>query len=64
MFQWFENLIDPFSTADDDQPPARLVSFYWHYIHQVRWMFLAAMVTGFLAAIVEVALFAFLGQIV
>lgn len=64
MFRWFENLIDPFSTAGDDQPPARLMAFYWHYIHQVRWMFLAAMVTGFLAAIVEVALFAFLGRIV
>jgi len=64
MFRRFENLIDPFLTSDDGQPPGWLISFYWHFIYQVKWVFLAAMVTGFFAAIVEVALFAFLGQIV
>ena len=64
MFRWFENLIDPFKTTDGAQPPQSLLGFYWYYVRQVRMVFLAAMATGFLAAIVEVSLFAFLGQIV
>ncbi|GBF25171.1 putative multidrug export ATP-binding/permease protein [bacterium MnTg02] len=64
MFRWFENLIDPFKTNDGAQPPQSLLGFYWYYVRQVRLVFLAAMATGFLAAIVEVSLFAFLGQIV
>jgi len=64
MFRWFENLIDPFKTNDGAQPPQSLLGFYWYYVRQVRFVFLAAMATGFLAAIVEVSLFAFLGQIV
>jgi ATP-binding cassette subfamily B multidrug efflux pump len=61
---WFETLIDPFRHAPVKQPPARLVPFYWHFILQVWPVIAAALVTGFLSALVEVALFIYFGQIV
>lgn len=64
MFRWFENLIDPFRPMPVAQPPAGLMSFYWHFLRQVWPVYLAVMVTGLGAALVEVALFVYLGQIV
>ena len=64
MFRWFEHLVDHFAPTSDRQPPARLAAFYWHYARQVWPLLAAVMVVGLCAALVEVALFAFLGEIV
>lgn len=64
MFRWFENLIDPFKTVPIVQPPTTILAFYWSYIRQVWPIFAVALVTGFSAAIVEVSLFTFVGEIV
>ncbi len=64
MFRWFEQLIDPFRDMTGDRPPERLVAFYLHYVRQAWRAFAAILVVGFLAAMVEVSLFAFLGEIV
>ena len=64
MIRHFERAIDPFKYATFDQPPSRLGPFYWHFVRQVWPAFLAIMIVGFFAAMVEIALFAFLGQLV
>ncbi len=64
LFQRFEALIDVFKTAPDVEPPQALLPFYAHYLRQVWPLMLAVMVVGFLAALIEVALFSFLGQLI
>ena len=64
MFRWFETLIDPFQPAPLEQPPAVWTKFYWHYVRQVWPAFLGVLVFGFFAGVIELALFAFLGELV
>jgi len=64
IFRWFESLIDVFAHVEDSNPPQGLVRFYAFYVRQV-WPVLAVMgVVGFVVALVEVALFRFLGRLV
>ena len=64
MFRRFERLVDHFAPASETQPPSRLAAFYWHYVRQIWPALVAVLVVGFFAALVEVSLFAFLGEIV
>lgn len=64
MISWFEKRIDPFRSVPVKRPPAKLIPFYWHYIRQVWPVFATVLFTGFLCALVEVALFAYLGDLV
>ncbi len=64
MLAWFERLCDPYRPGPPGAPPDRLWPFYLHYAHQIRWLVIATMAVGLAAALVEVALFAFLGQLV
>jgi ATP-binding cassette subfamily B multidrug efflux pump len=64
MFRWFEQRLNPFKPSPGTEPPDRLGAFYWHFLRQVWPNVAAILVTGFFAALVEVALFAYLGQIV
>lgn len=64
MISRFEKLIDPFRRAPVQRPPSRLIPFYWHFIGQVWPVFAVVLFTGFLCALVEVALFTYLGQLV
>ncbi|ADP70617.1 ABC transporter related protein [Rhodomicrobium vannielii ATCC 17100] len=64
MFSWFEKLIDPFKTVPLTRPPQKLLAFYWHYIGGVWWVFGLVLISGVVAALIEVALFTFVGQIV
>ncbi|QIB32785.1 ABC transporter ATP-binding protein [Ancylobacter pratisalsi] len=61
---WFENLVDPFRPAPIVRPPESLLAFYWHFVRQTGWIFVAALGAAFLVAIVEVSLFRYIGQIV
>lgn len=64
MFQFFENLIQPFPPEEPTQPPKELLPFCWHYTRGVAPYLLAmALLTGLLA-IIEVSLFGFLGNLV
>lgn len=63
MFRWFENLIDPFQSSPGPLPQT-LGRFYWHFAQQVLPMLVAIAVIGFFVAIIEVSLFAFLGDLV
>ena len=64
IFRWFESLVDIFADADDAMPPRGVWRFYWHYLRQVRGILLSICVLGFFVALVEVALFDFLGRLV
>ncbi|MGI9423676.1 MAG: ABC transporter ATP-binding protein [Hyphomicrobiaceae bacterium] len=64
MLRWFERSIEPFSGGPPVRPPNTLRAFYWHFVKPIRQYWLALLVTGFLAALIEVSFFAYLGQIV
>jgi len=64
IFRWFESLIDAFKEPVDGMPPQSTWRFYVFYLRQVWPVFLAAMLVGFIVAIIEVALFGFIGRIV
>ncbi|WP_120996124.1 ABC transporter ATP-binding protein [Stutzerimonas urumqiensis] len=63
-FKRFERLIDPFRDAPAHMPPAGVVGFYLHYLRQVWPVMLALLVVGFFVALIEVALFEFLGRLI
>jgi ATP-binding cassette subfamily B multidrug efflux pump len=64
IFRWFESLIDAFKEPLDGMPPQPVWRFYAFYLRQVWPVFAAAIVVGFVVAIIEVALFGFIGSIV
>lgn len=64
MFTWFERLIDPFYDRPIERPPENLLAFYWHFVRQVWPFFAALLAIGLVGALIEVSLFAFLGEIV
>ncbi|MDQ0509704.1 ABC transporter ATP-binding protein [Ancylobacter amanitiformis] len=64
IFSWFENLVDPLRPVPIVRPPEGLLAFYWHFVRQSGWIFVAALGAAFLVAIVEVSLFRYIGQIV
>jgi len=64
MFSYFESLINPYPSEVPKQPPNSLIAFFWHYTRSC-WKILALMtLTVMVFSIVEVYLFAFLGNIV
>ncbi|WP_271411445.1 ABC transporter ATP-binding protein [Pseudomonas sp. Q1-7] len=64
LFQRFERLIDVFRQAPDEMPPRSVLRFYVYYLRQVWPVFIALLVVGLIVALIEVALFSFLGRIV
>ena len=59
-----EQLIDPFRPLPDSQPPANVWRFYAYFLREVRGVFAFLLLVGLLGALIEVALFDFLGRIV
>lgn len=64
MFRFFENLIDPFRQHDESMPPPTLLAFYWRYTRQVRGGLIGLLAVGFVVALIEVALYDYVGSIV
>ncbi|WP_099865002.1 ABC transporter ATP-binding protein [Pararhizobium haloflavum] len=64
VFRLFEGWVDPFRTTDNLRPPGSVVAFVWFYISQARWPFAAMLALGGLVALLEAALFYFVGRIV
>ncbi|MCP4188395.1 MAG: ABC transporter ATP-binding protein [Gammaproteobacteria bacterium] len=64
MYSFFENLLKPFPPELPERPPQTLFAFCWHYTRGVwPWILLmSGLVTS--VALIEVALFGFLGEIV
>jgi ATP-binding cassette subfamily B multidrug efflux pump len=64
LFRWFETRIDPFPAEEPTKPPKGLLAFCLHYAKPV-WKTLALMsLTSAAISIMEVMLFAFMGQLV
>src|SRR5690554_141573 len=64
MFKFFESLIKPFPVEDPQQPPKTLFAFCRHYTRGTeKYLIVMALLTG-LIAVMEVALFGFLGSLV
>ncbi|WP_028240588.1 ABC transporter ATP-binding protein [Stutzerimonas azotifigens] len=64
LFRRFERLIDPFREGPAGMPPAGIIGFYLHYLRQVWPVMLGLLVIGFFVALIEVALFEFLGRLI
>ncbi len=64
VFDWTESRIDAFQGNGSTQPPATLAGFYWYFVRQAWPAFAALLVAGFLGAVVEASLFAFVATIV
>jgi len=64
IHRFFENWIDPFGKSGDLRPPAVTWRFFWFYISQAKLAFASLLVLGGLVALVEAALFYYVGRIV
>jgi ATP-binding cassette, subfamily B, multidrug efflux pump len=60
----FEGWIDPFHPGAGLRPPDRAVPFFVHFIGQATSPFIALLVLGGLVALVEAALFYYVGRLV
>jgi ATP-binding cassette subfamily B multidrug efflux pump len=64
MFRLFEQAINPTEPPSQSQPPATLIAFYWHFARQAKGLFVALFVTGFVVALLDASIPAFMGRIV
>jgi hypothetical protein len=59
-----DRLIDPFRHLPDSKPPGDVWRVYAYFLREVRGVFVFLLVVGLAGALIEVALFEFLGRIV
>lgn len=64
LYRRFEQLIDIFRDAPSEAPPGGVWAFYYYYLRQVWPSFLALLVVGLIASLIEVAMFSFLSRII
>jgi ATP-binding cassette subfamily B multidrug efflux pump len=64
MFHLFEKTLNPTEPPSQAEPPADLVAFYWHFARQAKGLFAALFVTGFVVAIIDSSIPAFMGHVV
>jgi ATP-binding cassette, subfamily B, multidrug efflux pump len=67
MFKFFESLIGDISTppeASSSGPPPGLMAFYWHFIKQTKWLYVAMLVTGLGVALIDTLIPVFIGRLV
>src|SRR6476619_5876544 len=64
MFRLFEKALNPTEPPAQSEPPAGLVAFYWHFARQAKGLFAALFVTGFVVAIIDSSIPAFMGHVV
>lgn len=60
----FENWIDPFGRRGEMRPPESACAFVWHYVRQAKWPFAGMAFFGGAVAVLEAALFFFVGRVV
>ncbi len=64
FFRSFEKLISVFNETQQNTPPNRVWPFYLYYLRQVWSSFAILLVVGLFAALIEVALFRYLGRLI
>lgn len=60
----FERIINPFKHSPDIAPPKALFAFYWFYLKQVKRPLIVLFIVGFFAALLDIILFKYIGDIV
>ena len=63
-FRWFEKMIDPFPAEKAEMPPKGLWAFIWYYTSPFKWLLLGTIVTAAGIAVIELAVFEFIGRLV
>ena len=61
---WFAGLLDPFRPREDHEPPADIMGFLWHYLRQAKAPFGALLVASGMVALIDAAVFYFVGRLV
>ena len=64
VYRWFEDWVDPFQEPRSLQPPTTVLGFLWHYVGQAKLAFVAMLVIGGIAPLIEAGLFYFVGRLV
>jgi ATP-binding cassette, subfamily B, multidrug efflux pump len=64
IYRLFERWLDPFKLAVDDLVPDTAFAFIWHFVRQAKGAFVAMLILGGLVALMEAALFWFVGRLV
>ncbi|MGI9416018.1 MAG: ABC transporter ATP-binding protein [Hyphomicrobiales bacterium] len=64
IFSWFESRSDPFPSEQPDKPPTTLMRFVIHYARPFWPLILLTSSLGAVVALIEVSLFAFVGNLV
>ncbi|MCR9135814.1 MAG: ABC transporter ATP-binding protein/permease [Alphaproteobacteria bacterium] len=64
IFSLFEHWIRPFDAAPAAAPSGGALQFLLHYVRQAKWPFIVMIVLGGFVALLEVALFYFVGRLV
>ncbi|MEC9346351.1 MAG: ABC transporter ATP-binding protein [Pseudomonadota bacterium] len=64
FFDWLESRVETFPEALPDKPPRTMGGFIWHYTRPFAATVAASSVLAIIVAIIEVALFAWLGELV
>jgi ATP-binding cassette subfamily B multidrug efflux pump len=64
MYGFFERLFDPLAPAEIVRPPDRTRAFFWHFLLPIKGLLLAILAVSGVAALSELALYAFLGVVV
>lgn len=64
ILAYFEGSIDPFRPKEDLRPPQKTLEFIWFYVRQAKMPFVIMLVLGGCVALLEAALFYFVGRLV
>ncbi|MGB8818409.1 MAG: ABC transporter ATP-binding protein [Rhizobiaceae bacterium] len=64
IYRLFERWIDPFRVLDNQPVPDKAPAFIWHFVRQAKGAFVALLILGGLVALMEAALFWFVGRLV
>jgi ATP-binding cassette subfamily B multidrug efflux pump len=64
IYRLFERWIDPYRDNGAAEVPNTTAAFLWHFVKQAKLAFLAMLVLGGLVALMEAALFWFVGRLV
>jgi ATP-binding cassette, subfamily B, multidrug efflux pump len=64
MFRIFESALNPTDSPAQPQPPGGLVAFYWHFARQAKGLFAGLFVAGFIVAVLDSSIPAFMGRII
>jgi ATP-binding cassette subfamily B multidrug efflux pump len=64
MFRFLESLIRGTRAHAAKTPPSGLLSFYWHFISQTPWPYVAMIVTSLSVALADMCIPVFIGKLV